>query len=270
MTYDISIIGLGWLGWPLAKQLADKGYLVCGSVTSMAKKQQLVAENPTIKVQHWQANELTVLPDELFAPTMIMTIPPGKLTDYFTVLQSLVLQAKQCGVQHLIYISSTSVYGGTGSCNEASLLQPETAQAATLVRVEHCVQQAGFPRWNILRPAGLIGPNRYPGRFLSGKTLDAGGRPVNLVHQIDVIGAIETLLQHHRNGIFNLCAPDHPTRAHFYQQACQLAGLPLPMFSDMNSDGKVIDANKVETDVGYHYQIRDLCVWLQHTSVGEQ
>jgi len=270
MTYDIAIIGLGWLGWPLAKQLVDHGYLVCGSVTSEVKKQHLANERPDINVQCWQAGDSAILPTALLASTMIITIPPGKLTDYFAALQSLILQAKQQGVQRLIYISSTSVYGGSGHCDETMPVQPETSQAATLVQVERCVQEANFPHWNILRPSGLIGPKRYPGRFLSGKTLDGGGRVVNLVHQADVIGAISALLRQPRSGIFNLAAPDHPTRAAFYQQACQLMGLPLPSFSNMHSDGKTIDASKIETELGYHYQIRDLFAWLQQTSVGEQ
>lgn len=269
MTNDISIIGLGWLGWSLAKQLMTSGYHVCGSVTSMAKKQQLTTVKPEIDVHCWQAGEETVLPASLLARAMIITIPPGKLSDYFAALQTLLAQAREGGVQQLIYISSTSVYGGNGRCDETSPLMPETAQAATLLQVEQCVQQAGFPCWNILRPSGLIGPGRYPGRFLSGKTLAGGGRVVNLVHQSDVIGAIMALLTQARSGIFNLASPDHPTRAVFYQQACQLAGLPLPIFSDMNDDGKVIGADKVETELGYHYQVRDLLAWLQQTAAGE-
>jgi len=270
MTNDISIIGLGWLGLPLAKQLIASGYQVRGSVTSIEKQQQLATELPDLNVQCWLADQPAVLPDTLLAPVMIITIPPGKLSDYFLALQSVVLQAKQRGVERLIYISSTSVYGGTGHCDETTPLQPETAQAATLVQVEHYVQQAGFPCWNILRPSGLIGPGRYPGRFLSGKTLDAGGRVVNLVHQCDVIGAIMALLAQPCSGIFNLASPDHPTRAAFYQQACQLAGLPVPQFSDMNDDGKMINAEKVETELGFHYQVRDLSLWLQHAVAGEQ
>jgi nucleoside-diphosphate-sugar epimerase len=269
MTNDISIIGLGWLGLPLAKQLMHSGYNVCGSVTTIEKQQQLMAEIPNLNVQCWQANEQAVLPDSLLAPVMIITIPPGKLSHYFVALQALVLQARQRGVQHLMYISSTSVYGGTDLCDETSPLMPETAQAATLVEVEQCVKQAGFVYWNILRPSGLIGLGRYPGRFLSGKTLDGGGRVVNLVHQADVIGVITELLAKPCSGIFNLASPDHPTRAAFYQQACQLAGLPLPLFSDMKDDGKIICADKVETILGYRYQIRDLLAWLRQTAAGE-
>jgi hypothetical protein len=38
----------------------------------------------------------------------------------------------------------------------------------------------------------------------------------------------------------------------------------------MNNDGKVIDADKVETELGYHYQVRDLLAWLQQATAGEQ
>lgn len=266
-TNEISIIGLGWLGWPLAKQLVAEGYQVTGTVTTTAKQQQLMVEEPAVKVLCWQAEEQ--LPSSLCAPVMIITIPPGKLRNYCAALQTLISQARQGGVSHLIYISSTSVYGGTGRCDESSPLMPETAQAATLIQVEQLVQDAGFPRWHILRPSGLFGPGRYPGRFLSGKTLDSGGRMVNLVHQCDVIGAIMTLLTYPRSDIFNLAAPDHPARAVFYSQACQLAGLALPLFSNMNDDGKLIDASKIESVPGYQYQVRNLLQWLQQTTTGE-
>ncbi len=92
---------------------------------------------------------------------------------------------------------------------------------------------------------------------------------MNLVHQRDVIGVISALLKQPRNDIFNLAAPDHPTRAQFYCQACQSAGLPLPRFSDMENDGKLIDGGRVESVLGYHYQVRDLMAWLQSATAGE-
>lgn len=67
MTRDISIIGLGWLGWPLAKQLMASGYNVRGSVTSIAKQQQLSAELPEMNVHCWQADEQVALPEALLA-----------------------------------------------------------------------------------------------------------------------------------------------------------------------------------------------------------
>lgn len=270
VTCDISIIGLGWLGWPLAKRLASDGFRVQGSVTSVTKQQQLSAEETDVAVVCWQAGEQASLPESLLAPMMIITIPPGKTPHYVATLQRLITQAKQCGVRHQIYISSTSVYGGNGHCNELSPLQPETTQAESLVQVEQYVQQAGFSCWHILRPAGLFGPGRYPGRFLSGKTLDGGGRVVNLVHQTDVIGCIRALLSCTQSDIFNLAAPTHPTRAAFYHQACLLAGLPEPHFSDMNDDGRWIEADKVERALNYRYQITDLFRWLQQHAAGEQ
>lgn len=266
-TNAISIIGLGWLGWPLAKQLVAEGYQVTGTVTTVAKQQRLAVEEPAVSILCWQAEEQ--LPPSLCAPVMVITLPPGKLDDYAVALQTLITRAREGGVCHLIYISSTSVYGEKGHCDESSPLMPETAQAVSLVQVEQFVQQAGFPFCTILRPSGLFGPGRYPGRFLSGKTLAGGGRVVNLVHQTDVIGVISVLLQQPCNDIFNLAAPDHPTRAQFYGQACQHAGLPLPQFSDMDDDGKLIDGGRVESVLGYHYQVRDLMAWLQSATAGE-
>jgi len=261
----ISILGLGWLGWSLAKYLAGQGEQVSGSVTSPEKAASLKAQSPAITVQVWNANMAQDIPSELFATTTIITLPPGKVEHYAQTLIRIIQQAKTSGVQHLIYISSTSVYGGTGICDESTTLNPETQQAEQLIQVEQFVQAADFPVWHIIRPAGLFGPDRFPARFMSGKQCTGGGRKVNLVHQSDIVRAITMLIGMPVSGVFNLASPSHPTRADFYSFACQCADKKPPIFMDMVDDGKVIRADKIERDTMFRYEVRDLMHWLEQS-----
>lgn len=261
-TSSIAIVGLGWLGWPLAKYLRTVGYRVAGSVTSESKALSLRHESSDISVFVWNANGKEIIPDALFSETMVITLPPGKVEHYTDTVTNLATAAKAHDVQHLIFISSTSVYGGSEVCDETSKLQPETAQAQKIVTAEAAIQSAGIPIWHILRPSGLFGPDRFPARSMSGKSYDAGGRKVNLVHQQDVIEAIHALLNETQSDIFNLSAPSHPSRAEFYLTACQLMDITPPVFTDMSGDGKVIQAEKIEQKTNFRYQVRDLMTWL--------
>ena len=75
--FDISILGGGWIGVPLAEKLSQKGYSVQISQSSQTK----TIQNPTIKLVQWRAEVNS--PNEawesiLDAKTIIWTIPPRR------------------------------------------------------------------------------------------------------------------------------------------------------------------------------------------------
>lgn len=118
---------------------------------------------------------------------------------------------------------------------------------------------------SIVRPAGLVGPNRQPGRFFAGKKqLEGGSAPVNLVHQEDVIGAILMILENRSWGkIYNLCAIEHPKRSEFYAQAAQSLNLEAPEFTNLPGFAfKTIDGTKITQDLGFVYQHPDPMAWV--------
>ena len=103
-------------------------------------------------------------------------------------------------------------------------------------------------RSTIIRCGGLIGGERHPGKFLSGRTnLDGGNQPVNLIHLDDVVGFVKFVItQKLQQEVFNLVAPSHPSRRAYYQGFCQRRSLPLPEFTDSPVAGKTISSKKVE------------------------
>lgn len=260
---SVVILGLGWVGEPLALTLSESGVPVTGTIRTVAIKEALSARLPNVQLQPWLLGQPipTQIDDH---STVVITMPPHKVgPEYGARMIELAAQLKLHQPRHVIYLSSTSVYGDAlGQCTEATEPKPATAQAQTLLATERMFQQAGFTCVTILRLAGLIGPKRYPGRFLSNQTLSGGGRAVNLVHLNDVVSLLCQLIAEPKAGVFNVVAPDHPSRAAFYQQACRLAGLPLPKILDDQDDGRAVSGALLASTYNYSYQIDDLMAWL--------
>lgn len=267
----VSIVGLGWLGMPLALSLLSNGYEVKGSKTTedgvaAAKMsgidafQLIMAPLPQCDEEDW---------DQLFqCDVLIITLPakrdPEQAEIYRQSVQLLVDSALGHAVSHVIFISSTSVYGnGEGEVTEESPLNPERVSGKVLVELENWLHQLPNLSVDILRPAGLVGPQRHPGRFLAGKQeLPEGNCGVNLVHQEDVIAAIELLLAEPEtvsNRIYNLCAPEHPRKRDFYPEMAKKLGVAAPVFTptDRQSLGRIVNGQKICDELGFEYRFED-------------
>ena len=260
---SVAIVGLGWLGLPLALYLKELGWCVKGSKQSpddAQKLHQLGIETYPFSL----SDEMKRLPDHirpLFnVDALIITLPPSSFSSqqYCEYLAFLANQAKKQGVQHVLFTSSTSVFPNiSGQFAENSQLSAETEIGKTLIQAEQCLFQSGISHCDILRLAGLIGKQRHPVKFLAGKhNLKQGNSPVNLVYLEDCIQAITALLMN-PNGLrtYHLCAPIHPTRAEYYTKAAVFYDLSIPQFECSDSDPKrIIMADKICRDLGLAYR----------------
>lgn len=261
----VAIVGLGWLGMPLARQLAGRGWQVTGSKTTADGVQaaRAVGINACLlKLTPEPECDADDLADLLDADALVVTLPASRSAEsseqYVYAVQNIVDSALAHKVKHIIFTSSTSVYGDvSGEVDENSPLHPVTAAAHSLVRLEQWLHDLPGTQVDILRLAGLVGPDRHPGRFLAGKRgLTNGQHGVNLVHLDDVIAAIVLLLeQPGRSGIYNLCAAGHPPRDQFYPQLARQAGWDAPEFDQQFSSngGKVVLAENICRQRGFAY-----------------
>lgn len=108
----------------------------------------------------------------------------------------------------------------------------------------------------ILRLGGLIGPGRHPGRFFAGRSdIPNGLSPVNLIHQADALGIIRKLaVGEFQPGIYNGCAPDHPSRREFYVLAARKLGAAPPEFRAEKESWKIVGSEKVQKELSYRFR----------------
>jgi nucleoside-diphosphate-sugar epimerase len=269
---NISILGCGWLGLPLAKSLLDKGFLVKGSTTSLEKISILESTGifphlVTLSAVEGQNNEIAISSLLENSEILIIDIPPklrGNYKENFLAkIQNLIPFIENTTIRKVIFVSSTSVYADDNSTvTESTKPETETESGKQLLEVEQLLQNNKNFKTTIIRFGGLIGENRHPIHFLAGrKNIENPYAPINLIHQLDCIGIIEEILRQAQNDklgfgeIFNAVAPFHPTRKTYYSEKALELNLLLPEFDESKpSVGKIISSEKVETVLGYHFE----------------
>jgi nucleoside-diphosphate-sugar epimerase len=262
----VSILGCGWLGFPLAKKLIASGYSVKGSTTTAAKKSILQSSgiipfqlqcDPEVKGDN---------PDDFFSSDILFLNIPFRrnLADprfYQSQIESVVRFAERSSIKSIIFTSSTSIYPDNNSIvAENSNFKPDNPRAQVLWDVEESLRNNRRFSVTILRLAGLYGGERKIGQFLAGqKSVEGGKTPVNLVHLNDCVAAIDLMI---RQGVwgetFNVCSDSHPLREQLYTQAAEIAGLPVPQFvSGSAPKFKIVSNKKLKEQLGYEFQHPD-------------
>ncbi|MFQ5559311.1 MAG: SDR family NAD(P)-dependent oxidoreductase, partial [Nitrospinota bacterium] len=137
MNTKISILGCGWLGYPLGLHLHEKGFYVKGSTTSPEKL--LTASQSGIEPF------IIAFPRDIDSPegraffeceVMVITIPPNlklkpKNESLSCYIKKLMARLNKSGVSKVVYFSSTAVYGeATGLVTETSPPNPTSERAA--------------------------------------------------------------------------------------------------------------------------------------------
>ncbi|WP_163707080.1 SDR family oxidoreductase [Mangrovibacterium lignilyticum] len=262
MMRTISILGVGWLGLPLARKLISNGYKVKGSVTSEGKMEML-QQTAIWPFQLLLTKDGLRLDNPAFFDTdvLIISIPPRRTADVEEVfpaqIKHLIRRLEQAEVKKVIFISSTSVYPETsGVAKETDVLLPEKASGKALLDAENLFRLNHHFKTTIIRFGGLIGADRNPARFLSRKSpAVSGSKPVNLIHQDDCISIIKEIIRQNAWGeTFNACCPEHPSRKDFYMKASAVSGIPAPRFSDEPEPYKIVDSSKLIRYLDYRFK----------------
>lgn len=263
----VSILGCGWLGLPLAEYLLGKGYVVKGST----RTPEALA---TLKAAGIEAYYLSLDPelsggdgvDRFFeSEVLVVNFPPERredIVDFHTAqIRSLIARVEKSPVKNVIFVSSTSVYPELGrDVFEDEESPPEKASGKALVIAERLLLDNPAFETTVIRFGGLIGYDRKPGRFISGKKgLTGGDSPVNLIHRDDCILIIERIIEREVYGeIFNACADFHPKRKDYYTAQALKIGVPPPVFEDSGEAGfKVVRSEKLKTLLEYGFKYPD-------------
>mgnify|MGYP006195368277 FL=1 len=260
---QISILGCGWLGLPLAKSLLQNGFSIKGSTTSLEKISLLESEGITPFLVRLEEQQISASVADFLADSqiLIINIPPklrgGSTENFVAKITTLLPFIENSTVEKVLFVSSTSVYGEDNEfVSEVTVLNPDTEGGRQLAIVENILQKNSRFQTTILRFGGLISDDRNPVRFLSGReNIENPDAPINLIHQDDCIGIIEKIIALNSwDETYNAVAPFHPTRQEYYTQKATELNLALPKFAALNTIvGKTILNNKLIEVLEYSF-----------------
>ncbi|PWS31517.1 NAD(P)-dependent oxidoreductase [Pedobacter paludis] len=257
----VSILGCGWFGLALAKKLIELNYFVKGSTTTPEKLEMLSIHKIEPYLVSFIAEEI-IADDSFFnADVLFICIPPKRnsteLKDYPNKINA-IIKASKNNVKNIVLISSTSVYADENIfVNEHSKTNPDTDSGRVVLEAEEILKGLHSDNYTIIRFAGLIGPERNPGRFFAGKTYVPNGlAPVNLIHQIDAVGiACEILNKQAFGRTYNACSPTHPAKQDFYTKTAKSSELIEPQFIAEKKNWKVVESVNVPEFLGYEFKV---------------
>jgi len=270
----VSILGCGWLGMPLGKQLHASGFTVKGSVTSTEKFTLLEdAGIVPYRIVLSESGAIIDNPEFFDAEVLIISIPPRRLEGIERIFPAQIGQIipfiMKFGIQKVIFVSSTSVYPDHfQSANEEVMPLPDKESGKACLLAENILKCQTNLKTTVLRFGGLIGADRNPARFLMRSTQPVANIPVNLIHQDDCIAIILAILQQELWGeTLNACSPEHPLKKDFYGKAARISGLPEPLVSDEVESYKIVDSSKLIRLLEYKFRYNSPMDYLDSITI---
>lgn len=223
------ILGVGYIGGALLeywKREAKRSLIA--TTTSVEKLQALKQQADTVILVRGDDVE-TIRKALQSVEQIVIAIAPTKGNSYKeTYLETAKtfrsVLAQNNSLKHLVYLSSTSVYGDRNGewVTEETDLEPQSENSRTLCDTEALYLQQSSSKLlvTVLRLGGIYGPSRshYSRvKTFAGTSLPGSGNAFcNWVHQEDVVRAIDWVLKNQLYGVYNICSDDHPSRKELY------------------------------------------------------
>ncbi len=246
-TKKILILGAGYVGKELARRAHEAGYDIAGTSRNYETLQSLRRMGAT--AIEWSADEAPDPFDSHLGPstTVIYSIPTlfrsyedgsedNALARHIRPVARVAEACRRGGVDRLIYLSSTSVYGDHNGewVDETTTCRPESPFGRMRHDIEdHLLQlDVEFPV-NIARLVGIYGPHRTlvdyieSGRY---RLVDGGKKVTNRIHVVDIARALIAIVERagREKRIFNLTDGHPQTVRDLVEYVCDLQGLKRP------------------------------------------
>ena len=258
----ISILGCGWLGFPLAKHLVQLGFLVKGSTTTKDKFSLLKGSQITpFYIEAIPQLSGDDIGSFFQSKILVLTIPFRRTLEdpdyYKQQIDSVIAHVEKSPVEFVIFSSSTSIYPASMKmASEDVEITPDNPRSETLMNVERALRSNQNFETTILRFSGLYGGKRRIGQILAGREgLPDGESPVNLIHLEDCIEIVTQIIKKDiRNETMNVCSDGHPTRQELYIKAAHHHDLKPPQFSSQPTKRfKIVSNAKLKSKLKYTF-----------------
>lgn len=269
----VLIVGCGYTGLPLGRQLAEQGHEVFGlrrdaGAAGELKKRgiQLVTGDVTIP------ETLRELPGPFDWVVNLVSSSKGGVDEYRKVylqgMMHLVEWLKAEPPRKFVFTSSTSVYGQTdgSQVKETSAAEPESETSKILLEAEKVLLAASHVRPVILRVAGIYGPGRGHlfQQYLKNEARieGKGDRWINMIHVDDLAGVIMAALKDGRPGeIYNAVDDEPVAQIHFFRWLSETLGKWMPPFTEPSGEPrkrgmthKKVMNRRLTMELGYRFK----------------
>ena len=258
----IGIIGCGWLGLPLAKELISNNYKVKGSTTTKEKLEILKNEGIDAYLIDVAENSISDSFDSFLheLDILIINIPPKIRKEannsYSDKIKKLIKESNK--VKNILFISSTSVYGSKqGKVDSNTIACPDSINGEEILKTENIIKNRNN---TILRFGGLIGQGRNPLKYLIQKEeILNSDAPINYIHLIDCIGIISSIISKEKWGkTYSAVAPFHPSKKEYYNTVCDIKKINRLNFSNKKTEtNKEINDDSIQYELDYIYKFSD-------------
>lgn len=263
---SVSLLNTGKLGSILSKKLQKQGVFVQEGYRFLNKEQDIQASHSASFEVRVSKEGVQGDIESLLKTTVCVISLPFKRSlkdpfEYLCYIEKLMPYFKSSGLKQVVFCSSTSVYAKkNGYYNEQSALDQNSPRARVLKQVEDLIQTLNI-KVCILRLAGIWSFKRAQFRQLN-KPIEGPNVLLNLVHEKDVIDAIYACIESKASGVFNVCAPSHPSRLAYYSALANSLALPKPQFVE-NEEAKLpqnrcIDGSFLHKSIGFSYKYAEI------------
>jgi nucleoside-diphosphate-sugar epimerase len=216
----VVVVGCGYVGLALGRQLAARGHDVTGVRRSEAGVEAVRAAGlNAVRADATEAASLGAVPDAewvVFAASSGGRGADAAREVYVDGLETTIgaFGERSEPPDRLVYTSSTGVYGdhGGGWVDETTPVEPTTEKTRVLAAAERVATETAADHGidgTVVRFAGLYGPDRYRlDRYLDGPVTEGY---LNMLHRDDAAGVIAHLLETGRaRGETVLAVDDEP------------------------------------------------------------
>lgn len=198
---------------------------------------------------------------------LLFCLPPSALhyePSFYELIQKLVDKKFE---GNFIFISSTSVFSeNQGEVDESSNPIPTTTNGKILLNCENYLRTSGLKSWNIIRPAGIIGPERHPANFFKTNVLPSPSAPLNLILVNDLGKIIMRVIELKLNKeVIHAVQATNLSKKDFYQLAREkIKGEILSAGTNTDSVTKKIVSIKLKHVLKYDFLYPTIEECLNH------
>ena len=228
MTRQALIIGCGYTGRRTAGLLLRKGW----AVTATARDPRRLADLRDLgaTVLRFDASEASRVGVSTAGSSVLLSVPTLRCNGSLDEPTPRIIAAWEGSPNHLVYLSTTGVYGATRQVDETTPAAPRSERQRLRLVAEDAVRSQASPCL-VLRPAAIYGPRRgIHSAMRSGRFRLPAGRPrfVSRIHVEDLARITAEAMDQSIQGVYpvadTLPAPSGEV-AHF---CSGLLGLPMP------------------------------------------